>query len=114
VIDRNLDRLELILEMIAHVIRRTADTTEAEFLSDRDEVDLTAYRLAVIGETTYKLTDELKSRHPQILWADIYGMRNVIVHDYESIKPERVWDVLGHNLDELAVVCRLELGDEVR
>ncbi len=109
-IDRNLDRLELILELIAHVVRRTADISKADFLSDRDEVDLTAFRLAAIGETSSKLTDDLKSRHPQILWTDIYAMRNVIVHDYDAVKPERVWDVLGHNLNALADVCRKELA----
>lgn len=109
--DRDVDRLDQILELIDHIDRRMDGMSREDFLADRDEVDLTAFRLAAIGEATRKLSDELKSRHPRIGWAAIYGMRNIIAHDYGAINPERVWQVLGDDLEALAIVCRQEISD---
>ena len=107
--DRDIDRLELILELIDHVERRTDGIARAQFEADKDEVDLTAFRLAAIGEEANKLSHEIKARHPGIEWTEIYAMRNVIVHDYGKIDPVRVWRVLGTSLRTLAEVCRAEL-----
>ncbi len=106
---RDAARLELILELIDHIERRLKEMTLARFAQDRDEVDLTAYRLAAIGEATSRLSSGLKRRHPHIPWDAIYGMRNIIAHEYGAVIPERVWNVIGEPLDALAAVCRLEL-----
>ena len=107
---RDAARLELILELIEHIERRLEDMTLARFAQDRDEVDLTAYRLAAIGEATNRLSAELKQRHANIPWAAIYGMRNIIAHEYGAVIPERVWNVTGEPLEALANVCRRELN----
>jgi uncharacterized protein with HEPN domain len=33
------------------------------------------------------LPDELKSRHPEIPWAKVAGIGNVLRHEYEGIAP---------------------------
>jgi len=108
--ERDIDRLELILELIDHLERRTDSMPRAAFLADKDEVDLTAFRLAAVGEEANKLSSAVKARHPAIEWNEIYAMRNVIVHDYGKIDAIRVWKVLGANLTSLAAVCREELS----
>lgn len=107
---RDAARLELILELIGHIQRRLDEMTLEQFVRDRDEVDLTAYRLAAIGETTNRLSMELKMRHGHIPWDAIYGMRNIIAHEYGAVIPERVWNVIGEPLEILARACRQELG----
>lgn len=102
--------LEQIVELIGHIDRRLAGLDIDAFRQDRDEVDLTAYRLAAIGEATRKLSDALKERHPQIPWAAIYGMRNIIAHDYGAVIPDRVWNVTAGQLDDLEAVCAAELA----
>jgi uncharacterized protein with HEPN domain len=106
----DFSKLELILRMIAHLERRLSRLSRGAFLADVDEIDLTAFRLMVIGETSAKLSDELKLRNPHIDWPNIYGMRNVIAHDYDSVVPERLWAAYTGNLAELAATCREELA----
>ena len=106
--DRDALILAQIIELIGHIDRRLDGMSEATFVSDHDEVDLTAYRLQVIGEATRKLSDPLKSRHPHIDWSAIYAMRNIIAHDYGSIIPARVWLVATGELEPLAAICRRE------
>lgn len=108
--DRDPDRLDLILEMISHLHRRLGQATLTTLLTDCDELDLTAYRLAVIEETANKLTAELKVRHPHIAWRAMYTMRNIIAHDYGSIDPVQLWRTVERELDPSEAVCRAEVA----
>lgn len=107
---RDEDRLRVILELIAHIDRRINGVSREHFLNDQDEIDLTAYRLAIIGENCGKLAPELRARHSDIDWVGMYAMRNVIAHDYVGIDAKLVWDTIG-DLVSLAAVCRAELGE---
>lgn len=108
---RDEDRLALIMELINHIERRVADMPRAQFLDDRDEIDLTAYRLSIIGENCSKLAVEIRERHKHIDWAAMIAMRNVIAHDYAGIDAKLVWAALGEDTVSLAEVCRTELGE---
>lgn len=102
--------LELIVELIAHIERRVGPLKQDMFLGDRDEVDLTSFRLLHIGEATHKLSADLKARHPAIQWSAIHGMRNVISHDYVGTEGWLIWQAATTKLDELLDMCRIELA----
>ena len=110
-LNRDIDRLELIVELIDHIHRRLSIVTEDAFLRNQDEIDLTSFRLLHIGEAAHKLSADIKARHPALPWAAIYQMRNVISHDYPAIIPWRIWDTATTKLDELRVLCRAELDN---
>lgn len=99
------------MQMIGHLRRRLQPISLRTFLGDIDEIDLTSFRLAVIGELTSKVNAALKSRHTNIDWPSIYAMRNIIVHDYGAIEPERLWAVFVKDISSLTEVCGKELGD---
>jgi len=107
---RDRDLLELIVELVAHIQRRVPQMTESVFLADRDEIDLTAFRLLHIGEASNKLSTDLKTRHSDIPWPDIYRMRNIISHDYFGVESWLVWQTATTKLDELLTMCREELS----
>jgi uncharacterized protein with HEPN domain len=49
-------------------------------MQDVDAQEAILWRLETMGETTGRLSDEVKSRHPQIRWRAIYGFRNIAAH----------------------------------
>jgi uncharacterized protein with HEPN domain len=102
--------LELILELIGRIDGRLDDIDRNSFIADRDEADLTAFRLSHIGESTRKLPAEMKARHPGIPWIRMVDMRNVISHEYGAIDPARIWKTATEDLDALAAVCTAELA----
>lgn len=107
---RDADRLGLILDLINRVRRRLDDKPrDAMFAEDRDELDLTAFRLLHIGENANRLSADLKARHPGLPWAAIYQLRNIVAHSYDQIDPAHIWDVIGPKLLELKAVCDDEL-----
>lgn len=105
----DLDGCELILELIGHIQRRIGQKSEMAFIADKDEIDLTAFRLSTIGEATNRLTPALKERHPSIPWKSIYGMRNIIAHNYASLDPAAVWQTASQFLQPLETACRIEI-----
>jgi uncharacterized protein with HEPN domain len=98
--------------LIDHLGRRLEGVSRAQFLADRDEIDLTAYRLSIIGENCRKLEAEIRERNRHIDWIGMFAMRNVIAHDYSGIDAKLVWETLAGDLAALAGVCRVELGED--
>jgi len=47
-----------------------------------------------------ELSNELKSRHPNIPFKQIAGMRDKLIHDYFGIDYEIVWHTIQNKLPE--------------
>ena len=58
-------------------------------------------QLEIIGEATYKLTNEFRDEHPGTPWNKMEGMRHVLVHGYYMISPGKVWNVIENDLPTL-------------
>lgn len=108
--ERDSFHLRQILRAAAHLDRRLAGLSQSAFVADVDEVDLSAFRLLVIGESSRHLSVTLKARHQQINWRGIVGMRNLIAHDYDGLDPHQVWLAVTKRVPELAEACRQELA----
>lgn len=48
-------------------------------------VEACVFNLGQIGELTARLGQSFKQENAQVAWAQIYGLRNRIVHDYEGV-----------------------------
>ncbi|MFZ4894987.1 DUF86 domain-containing protein [Plantibacter sp. Mn2098] len=60
--------------------------------------DAVLRNLAVIGEAVRALQDGEKDFAPEIPWASIAGLRNVVVHEYFRIDRLLIVDVLDNEL----------------
>lgn len=63
-----------------------------------------------MSESTQRLSEGLKARHPEIEWRRIAAFRNVLIHDYLGIDLEQVWEIIQSDVPELrrAVAAMLE------
>ena len=104
----HLDRIVEIIELIRKSI---AGIEEGQFLANREKGDATALRLSAIGEHSRKLSEELRSRHPEIPWRRMYSLRNIVAHHYDQLDYHVLWAVASTALDELYAVCRGELAE---
>jgi uncharacterized protein with HEPN domain len=57
--------------------------------------------LEVIGEGATRLPDEVREHQPDVPWASIIGLRNRLIHGYDRINLDIVWDILTLDIPEL-------------
>jgi uncharacterized protein with HEPN domain len=96
------DRLYIhhVLDCIRRIDRYCQDGEEA-FRGSELVQDAVLRNLQTLGESTQRIGDRLRSRHPEIDWRAIAGFRNVLVHDYLGINLERVWEIISVHLPVL-------------
>lgn len=96
------DRLYLvhIRECIDRIQIYTSEGKDA-FFTDTKTQDAVLRNLHTLSESTQRLSDELRAKHPQTDWRGISGYRNVLVHDYLGISLHRVWEIVTDNLPGL-------------
>ena len=109
--DRDALYLALIAEAIADIRRRFSDMALDRFLADPDEQALASFRLSIIGENTNKLSRALRSRYPDIPWADMVAFRNIVSHEYHRIDAALVWDAM-QALDDIEAMVDAESAGE--
>lgn len=59
------------------------------------------YHLQLIGEAARGLGQPFRTAHPEIPWAEIVAMRNILVHDYSRIDQDEVWATVERDLPRL-------------
>ena len=74
---------------------------EKGFLSDTGLQDSVVRRLEIIGEAAGRISPKFRARHPEIPWHDMVGMRNRLIHGYDDIDLEIVWNTVRQRLPEL-------------
>jgi len=106
-----LDRLEDILESIHLIEEWSQGMTELhDFMISPNRVmafNACVMRLQVIGEHVGKLLKEQKKPledYTEIPWQAIYGMRNVISHEYGNVDETIVVSVINDDLPKLKKV----------
>ena len=57
--------------------------------------------LQVIGEAARALSDEFRARHPDEIWSEAVGLRNILVHHYFEIDRNLIWNVINRDLPSL-------------
>lgn len=115
-----LQRLEFLTMKARQAVDRTSHiTSHHDFLCSPDNMDLfdaTVLRIQVVGEIL-KQIDDLTNRelltpyYPQIPWHAVFGMRNVISHEYAMVDPDKIYNTLKTDLPQLLSVLDNIIAD---
>ena len=94
--ERLLDILEAIEQIEKYVGKGRSAIEQDELLQT-----WFVHHVQVIGEAAGKLSDELRAQHPDVPWAEIVAMRNVLVHEYFGVDVEEIWTTVQYDLPKL-------------
>ena len=90
-----------IIENIDFILTNTADLALDELIINDILIDSIMFRFIQISENVKKLTDEFKTAKSNIPWNQISGIRNKIVHAYDTIKVDVVYQTIKYDLPYL-------------
>ena len=80
-----------IVEATDHIATFIASTDFEGFLSSEMVRSAVVQKLAIIGEAAGRVSEEVRSRYPQVPWPQIIAFRNILVHAYFGIDWNEVW-----------------------
>jgi uncharacterized protein with HEPN domain len=97
------DRAILIdLETAARRIAEFVNGYDLErFRQDAKTWSAVLYQISVIGEAVKRLSQPFRDAHPTIPWAQIAGMRNRVIHGYDTVDLDLVWQTATVSVPDL-------------
>ena len=93
--------LKKMIEYIDKALRYTENCDFEQFTNNEEKVDATVFAISQIGELVKNISKETMNKYPNIEWIVIKNLRNKIVHDYEGIKLNFIWDIIINDLIQL-------------
>ena len=86
-----MEKAEILLQDV------TYDLFEADF-----RINFAVVRaLEIVGEATKRLPMTLRAQYPNIPWKQMAGMRDRIIHGYDTVDLEIVWDVIKRDIPKI-------------
>ena len=63
-------------------------------------VDAIIRNFEIIGEASKNIPTDIQEKYPEIPWRKMYGLRNLIAHEYFGIDYEMIWEIARKNLPQ--------------
>jgi uncharacterized protein with HEPN domain len=71
------------------------------FLQDVKTQSAVVHQILVLGEAAKRLSAGFRDQHPEIPWTLIAGMRDRLIHHYDSVDLDQVWNTLQNDIPTL-------------
>jgi len=94
-------RLLHMREYARKIVALTTEKSKADL--EEDEVLFLAITrlMELVGEAANKYPKEMQKEYPQIPWPKIISMRNRLIHGYDFVDYDIVWDAITINIPQL-------------
>ena len=89
-----------ILEAIEKIEKYTKGG-KREFHNDVMIQDAVIRNIEIIGEVTKRISMSFRDDYPDVPWRQMAGIRDVLIHDYDSIDVAIVWNVVANELPKI-------------
>jgi len=114
---KNAQRLKHIVEAICRIDRSLAGVCREQFFADEDKQGNVVRCFEIIGEAANHVSEEIRQANADIPWAAIIGMRNNLIHGYNEVDYEIVWEAVQVNLKGLkdrisSILSRIDLPED--
>ena len=90
--------LEDILEATRKTRRYARGMSVEKLAKDAKTLDAVIRNLEVIGEAVKNVPEEIRSKHSDVDWKKIAGLRDILIHQYFGIDIEIIWDIIQNKL----------------
>ena len=93
-----------------------------EMAQGRHRVDLDLDRMLnlalvrlmeVLGEAARRVPDEFRTRYPHVPWQDTTDLRNVLIHDYDTVDFDELWRIIQVHLPPLVQQLEVTISENL-
>ena len=94
-------RVQDILQAIVKIERYVDDMTLAKFKQNQLVIDAVVRNFEIIGEASKSVPVSVQRSQPDILWKEMMGMRDVLIHKYANVDVKILWHTMKNDLPTL-------------
>jgi len=96
-----LVRLRHMLEFSRKALALASGKTRSSLEQDETLRLALTHLVELVGEAASQVPDEVQKKYPQIPWPKIISMRNRLIHGYDYVDYDILWDAITTNLPQL-------------
>ena len=94
---QDISRIEHMIDACEKIMRFTDVAFEVYDSSDEKKAAVARY-FEIFGEAASRLSDELKTKHPEVPWRVATALRNALIHDYIKNEHSELWDTAKNDI----------------
>ncbi len=102
--DRDSVLLMDILSSARMIRTYLKDIALDQFLKDTQLQDSVIRRFEVIGEAAGRISSQFQEKYAEIPWSEMRGMRNRMIHRYDDIDMNIVWNTAQEDIPHLLAI----------
>ena len=95
---KGIERIEHIKDCIEKILTATSGVTREKLAQNEVLFSALIRWIEIIGEAAKYVPDEITEAHPEIPWKAMAGMRDIVVHDYDDVNVDEIWNVIQKDI----------------
>jgi len=110
---RHDDRITLrqMLDHVEEAMTISQAKTRENIDSDRILFLALLKLVEIVGEAGTRVSETVQTAHPEIPWRQIIGTRHRLIHGYDSVDANILWDIVTNDFPALAAQISTLLAD---
>ena len=93
------------LKHMREFAQKAVSLVEGKTKEDLEDDEVLRFALThlveLVGEAASQFPRELQQKYPQIPWPKIVGIRNKLIHGYDYVDYDILWDAITQNFPQL-------------
>ena len=104
---------------LRHMLAHAQEAVEMARMRSRQDLDtnrqlnLSLVRLTeIVGEAAARVSPASQARYTAIPWPEVIGLRNRLIHGYDSVDFDILWDIIQYDLPPLIDTLQKILNED--
>ena len=103
--------LRQMLDHGREAIRMVEKSSREKLDTDRMLALALIQLVQIVGEAAQRVSPLCRDRHPQVPWSQIIGLRNRLIHGYDSVDYDVLWRIVTLDLPALVTSLQTVVDD---
>ncbi len=105
-------RLRHILDHAQEALALSQGRSRLDLDSDR-KLELALTRLLeIIGEAANLAPEKIREKYPQVPWRQMISLRNRLIHGYDAVDKDILWNIIQQDLPPLVKTLKSILDEK--